>query len=42
MGLSPVTASLLGAGLLGEPLSWHFAAGLAAVAGGLWLGTRSG
>jgi len=40
MSLSPLTAGLLGAALLGEPLSWHFTAGLAAVAAGLWLGTR--
>ncbi len=42
MSLSPLTAGLLGAMLLGEPLSWHFVAGCAAVVIGLWLGTRSG
>lgn len=41
MSLSPLTAGLLGWLALGEPLSWHFLAGLAAVAGGLWLGTRA-
>lgn len=41
-GLSPLTATLLGVTLLGEPLTANFAAGLAAVAAGLWLGTRGG
>jgi drug/metabolite transporter (DMT)-like permease len=40
MSLSPLTAGLVGALLLGEPLSWYFATGLAAVIAGLWLGTR--
>lgn len=40
MSLSPLTAGLVGALLLGEPLSWYFATGLAAVIPGLWLGTR--
>lgn len=40
MSLSPLTAGLLGALVLGEPLSPEFIAGLLAVIAGLWLGTR--
>ena len=40
MSLSPMTAGLLGAALLGEPLSVHFIVGLFAVVAGLYLGTR--
>ena len=40
LSLSPLTAALLGAAFLGEPLTPIFAAGLAAVAAGLWIGTR--
>jgi drug/metabolite transporter (DMT)-like permease len=37
LALSPITATLLGALLLGEAVSALFLAGLACVAGGLWL-----
>jgi drug/metabolite transporter (DMT)-like permease len=37
LALSPITATLLGALLLGEVISAIFLAGLACVAGGLWL-----
>lgn len=41
MGLSPLTAALVGAAGLGEPLSWHFAAGLVSVMVGLWIANRA-
>lgn len=41
LSLSPVTAALLGAALLGEDLTPGVMAGLAGVAGGLWLATRA-
>jgi drug/metabolite transporter (DMT)-like permease len=41
LALSPLTAGLLGTVLLGEPLTPAFLFGLAAVAAGLWLGTRT-
>jgi len=41
LALSPVTAALLGAWLLGEPVSATFIAGLACVAAGLWAATRA-
>ncbi|WP_328702956.1 DMT family transporter [Arenibaculum pallidiluteum] len=40
LSLSPATAALLGAWLLGEPLTRGTVAGLACVAAGLWLATR--
>jgi drug/metabolite transporter (DMT)-like permease len=40
LALNPVTAALLGWGLLGEPLGSGLAAALALIAGGLWLATR--
>jgi drug/metabolite transporter (DMT)-like permease len=42
LALSPVTAALLGAWRLDEPVSATFIAGLACVAGGLWVATRGG
>lgn len=41
LSLSPVTAALLGALLLGEPLTPGTLVGLAGVVGGLWLATRN-
>jgi len=40
LALSPITATLLGVLLLGEAVSGPFLAGLACVAGGLWLAHR--
>jgi drug/metabolite transporter (DMT)-like permease len=40
LALSPVTAAVLGAGLLAEPLSRTSALGVACVAFGLWLAHR--
>jgi drug/metabolite transporter (DMT)-like permease len=40
--LSPVTAAILGALLLGETLTLGMIIGLAAVIGGLWIATRLG
>jgi drug/metabolite transporter (DMT)-like permease len=40
LALSPVTALLLGAWCLGEPLDWHAALGTACVVAGLWLSSR--
>jgi drug/metabolite transporter (DMT)-like permease len=40
LGLSPITATALGASLLGEPVSLRFAAGLACVVLGLWIAHR--
>jgi drug/metabolite transporter (DMT)-like permease len=40
LALSPITAAVLGAALLGEPLTRQLTAGLAAVALGLWLAHR--
>lgn len=40
LSLSPITAAVLGALLLGEPISATMIAGLACVAAGLWLATR--
>jgi drug/metabolite transporter (DMT)-like permease len=40
LGLSPVTAALVGAALLGEPLTWPLLAGAAMVLAGLWLAHR--
>lgn len=37
--LSPITAALLGAGLLGEPVTPGLLVGVAGVGGGLWLAT---
>jgi drug/metabolite transporter (DMT)-like permease len=42
LSLSPVTAALLGAVLLGEPLRWMLLAGLACVVAGIWLAFRPG
>lgn len=39
LSLSPVTAALLGVGLLGEPFTLPLLVGLACVIGGLWLAT---
>jgi len=40
LALSPLTAALLGAAMLGEPVSWGLALGLACVAAGLLLAHR--
>jgi drug/metabolite transporter (DMT)-like permease len=40
LSLSPVTAALLGALLLAEPLRWMLLAGLACVVAGIWLAFR--
>lgn len=42
LALNPVTAALLGALLLREPLDGHHLLALALIAGGLWLATRPG
>jgi drug/metabolite transporter (DMT)-like permease len=42
LALSPLTAALLGAFLLDEPMTGRLVAGTACVIGGLWLGTRAG
>ena len=39
--VNPITAAIVGALLLGEPLRWNVAAGLSAVAAGIWLATTS-
>lgn len=41
LALSPVTAALLGVGLLGETLTSGILLGMLFVAGGLWMATRS-
>jgi drug/metabolite transporter (DMT)-like permease len=41
LALSPVTAALLGVGLLGEALTSAIVLGMLCVAGGLWMATRS-
>ena len=41
MTVNPITAAIVGALLLGEPLRWNLAAGLIAVAAGIWLATTS-
>lgn len=38
--VNPITASLFGAAVLGEPIGWNIVAGLATVAAGIWLATR--
>jgi drug/metabolite transporter (DMT)-like permease len=40
--VNPVTASLVGAGLLGEPLSWNLAGGIVTVFAGIWIATTTG
>jgi drug/metabolite transporter (DMT)-like permease len=40
--VNPVAASLVGALLLGEPLSWNLAAGIVAVFAGIWIATTTG
>jgi drug/metabolite transporter (DMT)-like permease len=40
LGLSPITAGIVGALLLAEPLSWPLVAGMAVVLAGLWLALR--
>ncbi|RXH18735.1 DMT family transporter [Bradyrhizobium guangzhouense] len=40
--VNPITASLVGAWLLKEPLRWNLAAGIAAVFAGIWLATTAG
>jgi drug/metabolite transporter (DMT)-like permease len=40
--VNPVTASLVGAWLLNEPLRWNLAAGIVAVFAGIWIATTTG
>jgi drug/metabolite transporter (DMT)-like permease len=40
--VNPVTASLVGAVLLGEPIGWNLIVGMAAVFAGIWLATIAG
>lgn len=40
--VNPITASLVGAWLLNEPLRWNLAAGIVAVFAGIWLATTAG
>ena len=40
--VNPITASLVGAWLLNEPLRWNLAAGIVAVFAGIWLATTTG
>jgi drug/metabolite transporter (DMT)-like permease len=40
--VNPVTASLVGAVLLGEPLSWNLAGGIVTVLAGIWIATTTG
>jgi drug/metabolite transporter (DMT)-like permease len=40
--VNPITASLVGAMLLDEPLSWNLAAGIVAVFAGIWIATTAG
>jgi drug/metabolite transporter (DMT)-like permease len=40
--VNPMTASLVGAALLNEPLTWNLAAGIAAVFVGIWIATTIG
>jgi drug/metabolite transporter (DMT)-like permease len=42
LSLSPVTAAVLGVTLLGEPVTFGMVAGVACVAGGLWVANREG
>jgi drug/metabolite transporter (DMT)-like permease len=39
--VNPITASLVGAMLLDEPLSWNLVAGIAAVFAGIWIATTA-
>ncbi|UPK39563.1 DMT family transporter [Bradyrhizobium sp. 186] len=40
--VNPITASLVGAYLLHEPLRWNLAAGIVAVFAGIWIATTTG
>ena len=40
--VNPITASLVGAWLLHEPLRWNLAAGIVAVFAGIWMATTAG
>jgi drug/metabolite transporter (DMT)-like permease len=40
--VNPITASLVGAMLLNEPLRWNLAAGIVAVFAGIWIATTAG
>ena len=40
--VNPITASLVGAALLDEPLRWNLAAGIVTVFAGIWIATTKG
>lgn len=40
LGLSPITAAIVGAAFLAEPLTWPLLAGMAVLLAGLWLALR--
>ncbi len=40
--VNPITASLVGAVLLHEPLSWNLARGIVTVFAGIWIATTAG
>jgi drug/metabolite transporter (DMT)-like permease len=40
--VNPITASLIGAVLLGEPLNWNLAGGIVTVFAGIWIATSAG
>jgi drug/metabolite transporter (DMT)-like permease len=42
MTVNPIAASLLAAVLIGEPLGWNLALGIAGVACGIWLASTEG
>ena len=39
--VNPITASLVGAVLLREPLSWNLVAGIVTVFAGIWIATTA-
>lgn len=40
--VNPITASIVGAGLLGEPIGWNLVLGIATVFAGIWVATTPG